>query len=247
MYLHLSELVYLTFYNDSAIFLNALTNEFKICVGEQYDFLKKYFNKEAESIEKIVNDNDGQKLSIIKNLIKSGLIQRQSASEPHPRTIDTKTDAKGCDHTIFLLPNEILSDKRSHSFIEVVKCLFLLHRVHQISGKKHFEGIVQLLRKEYRPEGKYIKPQTEELNQLSALVNKACTFFYKKTKCLEWSAVFVMLALQRGWACNLVVGVSNYPFNSHAWVECDNQVIADNKSLANDMAKILVEPFGMNQ
>lgn len=245
LYLHLNEFVYVTFYNDSIIFLNAITNEFKIYVGEKYQFLKALFNSEALPIENLIKDKDLPKLAVLKNMINLGLIKKHAENKPYPVKIDIKIDSKGCDKAFFKLPTDTFCITKKYNSVALLKCMWILFKIHRISDKKHFEGIIKFLQNEKSKRQQYVIPSSEELAELSAHLNHASLFYFKKTKCLEWSAAFVALALTKGWKCNVVVGVANFPFLSHAWVECENSVIADTETLSENLAKILSEPFGL--
>jgi hypothetical protein len=41
----------------------------------------------------------------------------------------------------------------------------------------------------------------------------------------------------------MIVGVQNYPFMAHAWIEVEDEVIGDDLNLKKNLAVILKEPF----
>jgi len=73
---------------------------------------------------------------------------------------------------------------------------------------------------------------------ISAL-NRACLFYPRRTKCLEWSAALVRLCQQRGVEVDLVIGVSGGPFSAHAWVEHDGVVVGDDLDRRRQFAVIV--------
>jgi hypothetical protein len=83
----------------------------------------------------------------------------------------------------------------------------------------------------------------EKLNRLVVALNRTCLYFPKQIKCLEWSYCLVSMALQRRIKCNLVIGLQLPPFIAHAWVEINDNVIADSPTLPDELAIILREPF----
>jgi hypothetical protein len=109
-----------------------------------------------------------------------------------------------------------------------------------------FRGLyptIQLIKKSRKNKIQYLIPTEEELHDLARIVNTACFLHPSRIKCLEWAMTFVLLALKQGWKCNLEIGVQNYPFFAHAWVECDGKVVMDSQYLREDLAIILNEPF----
>ena len=106
-----------------------------------------------------------------------------------------------------------------------------------------FYPTIQLIKRDCKNPSNYIIPHDKELKDLANILNKACLFYPTRTKCLEWAITFVLLALKRKWKCNLEIGVQNYPFLAHAWVECGGKVIMDSQDLREELAIILNEPF----
>ncbi len=60
-----------------------------------------------------------------------------------------------------------------------------------------------------------------------------------KIKCLESSICIFKHATRNNFSCDFFIGVQLYDFLSHAWVEIDGQVIADDKDLSKKLPKIL--------
>lgn len=122
------------------------------------------------------------------------------------------------------------------TFVTLCKINFTL----KIRG---FYATIQLIRKHRRKKVGYILPSEEDLKDMANIVNKACLLYPTRTKCLEWAMTYVLMALKQGWRCNLEIGVQNYPFMAHAWVECDGKVVMDAQDLRQGLAIILNEPF----
>lgn len=85
---------------------------------------------------------------------------------------------------------------------------------------------------------------TDLIKSFASALNKACLFFPFKVRCLTWSASLAMFALRKKLRCNLVIGVQNYPFIAHAWVESDGIIICDQQNLREELSIIFCEPFG---
>jgi hypothetical protein len=52
-----------------------------------------------------------------------------------------------------------------------------------------------------------------------------------------------MTASKNRCPVNLVIGVQNYPFMAHAWVESNGKIIGDDSRLRENLAIILEEPY----
>jgi hypothetical protein len=58
-------------------------------------------------------------------------------------------------------------------------------------------------------------------------VQRACTWYPKRTLCLQRSAVTTCLLRIHGVAAQMVIGVRPMPFMAHAWVEVNGAVVND--------------------
>ena len=58
-------------------------------------------------------------------------------------------------------------------------------------------------------------------------VEEACVWYPKRAMCLQRSAVATWLLRRHGIAAEMVIGFRPLPFESHAWVEVDGQVVND--------------------
>jgi len=57
-------------------------------------------------------------------------------------------------------------------------------------------------------------------------VETACLFYFRRVRCLQYAAALVCLLRLHGVPAELVIGVAQNPFASHAWVELDGIIIA---------------------
>ncbi len=62
---------------------------------------------------------------------------------------------------------------------------------------------------------------------LCRAVDVACIWYWKKVLCLQRSAAATCLLRRHGIPAELVIGTQQVPFNAHAWVEVDGQVVTD--------------------
>jgi hypothetical protein len=78
-----------------------------------------------------------------------------------------------------------------------------------------------------------------KLNALIAALNKAFALDRTGNKCLAYSYSLVRLLRRAGISATLVIGVRTKPFVSHAWVECDDEVIGDDRCLRAKLSVIM--------
>ena len=58
-------------------------------------------------------------------------------------------------------------------------------------------------------------------------VDEACVWYVKRAACLQRSTVGTHLLRRRGIAAELVIGYRPVPFESHAWIEVDGEIVND--------------------
>jgi hypothetical protein len=58
-------------------------------------------------------------------------------------------------------------------------------------------------------------------------VDEACVWYVKRAACLQRSAIATWLLRRYGVGAELVIGCRPLPFESHAWVEVDGQIVND--------------------
>ena len=83
-----------------------------------------------------------------------------------------------------------------------------------------------------------IKPAIRNRETICRAVDFACVFYFKHVLCLQRSAVTVVLLRRRGFEAELVIGAQLLPFQSHAWVEIQGEVVND-KPYINTVFQVL--------
>ena len=172
------------------------------------------------------------------SLVHDGIIEKKKS--PFPFYIDRKLHSEGVENVDWRLPLENIHVPFN---LEVVRAFLTLLKVNFYIKLRGFYPGIRLIKKARNKKRNYLIPTNEDLRALADNVNKACFLYPMRTKCLEWAMTFVLLALKRRWKCNLEIGVQNYPFLAHAWVECDGNIVMDSEGLRDDLAIILNEPF----
>lgn len=239
---HICDHVYLTQFRDELILLDTIRNEYTICSQGFSSLLLRLIEKNQFDSEGAFPLSSGaqssEDIDVIRNLVTDNIIEKKDT--PYPFYIDQKIDSDGVSNVDWRLP---LENKKVNLNISVLKAFLTLFMVNFYIKFKGFYLTIQLIKKSRNSQSNYIIPQDEELRNLANIVNKACLIYPTRTKCLEWAITFVLLALKRKWKCNLEIGVQNYPFFAHAWVECNGKVVMDSQDLREELAIILNEPF----
>jgi hypothetical protein len=177
-------------------------------------------------------------LDNIQKLIDDRVIEKRDTL--YPFHIDRKIDSNGVSNVDWRLP---LENKKVPLNFSVLRTFMTLLKVNFYIKIRGFYSTIQLIKKSRKGQSNYIIPQDEDLRDLANIVNKACLIYPTRIKCLEWAITFILLALKQKWKCNLEIGIQNYPFFAHAWVECDGKVVMDSQDLREGLAIILNEPF----
>lgn len=232
-YYSLCEHIYITQFRDQLILLDTKKDKYTIYSQSFADILLKvvHNNKLTES------DRD-----TLQRLINAKIIQCQNT--PYSFYTDCKVGSVGVSNIDWRLP---LNEQKVSLGLPVVIALLRLIQVNSYIKFFGFHKVIQLIKRACKKDVDYIIPRDEELKQLTSIINKACLIYPSRTKCLEWAMTYVLLALQKGWKCNLEIGVQNYPFMAHAWVECNGKVVMDSQDLREGLGIILNEPFRREQ
>ncbi len=229
LYYSICKHIYITQFRDQVILLDTKEDKYTICSQIFANILLKVVhNKELTE-----SDRD-----TLQTLINAKIIQCQNT--PYCFYTDCKVDSVGVSNVDWRLP---LNEQEVYLGPLVVIALLRLIQVNSYIKLLGFHKAIQLIKRACKKNIEYIIPSDAELKQLASIVNKACLIYPNRTKCLEWAMTYVLLALQKGWKCNLEIGVQNYPFMAHAWVECNGKVVMDSQDLREGLGIILNEPF----
>lgn len=229
-YYSVCEHIYITQFRDQVILLDTRKDKYIVCSQSFANTLLKVVQNNKELTE---SDRDN-----LQQLINAKIVQRQST--PYSFYTDCKFGSVGVSNIDWRLP---LNEQEVSLGYPVVIALLRLIQINFYIKFLGFHRAIQLIKRTCKKNIEYIIPRDAELKQLASIVNKACLIYPSRTKCLEWAMTYILLALQKGWKCNLEIGVQNYPFMAHAWVECNGNVVMDSKNLRNGLGIILNEPF----
>ncbi len=233
VYYHLSDHAYITQFRDELILLNTKRDRYTTCFQEYTDIL-------TSLLETTCVEADGNLIQnpIVQQLLNDKIIEIKD--KPYPFHIDRKINSHGVSNVDWNLP--IKNEPMKIDF-DVLRSFIKLCVVNFYMKVRGFYSTIQLIKNSRKTQSNYFIPKDEDLMGLVNSLNRACLIYPIRTKCLEWSIAFVLLALKRKWKCNLEIGVQNYPFFAHAWVECNDKIIMDEQFLREELAIILNEPF----
>jgi|SRR5690606_18901985 len=242
MYYHLSDHIYITQFREEYIILDTKKDKYTVCFEQLSKLFSNIFEKNKLHSKKGLPISDSayssQDLGYIQTLLDNDVIENKET--PYPFYIDQKPHSDGVANVDWRLP---LKNESVDLSSQVLNAFMTLIRINFYIKAKGLYSTIQFIKKSRKNDSCYIIPQEKELQNLANIVNKACLMYPTRTKCLEWAMTFVLLALKRGWKCNLEIGVQNYPFMAHAWVECNGKVVMDSQDLRERLAIILNEPF----
>ncbi len=233
-YFTLAPTIYATQCEDAIIILDSAKDAYISLVGGSATDLKNI-------LENPLIGNEIDTNSAIDDFLEQGFIVRTNQATktrlmPGPLEpgglIDYKWDSK-----IGWKPFAYASK------ITVMQALWQLRKVHVAIDKTGFATLLTMIKAEHDPGKVYHMPTEQEIAKLSAAIDAASIVYPKKTFCLAWATTFVIMALRRGWMCNLVIGIQTQPFYAHAWAETTGRVIHDDPVISKVLAKILQEPF----
>ena len=235
--------IYITQFRDELILLDLRRDQYLTFSGEFSGLLMNLLEGKRSGSDDASKFDSDPHFSIanpdnIQKLIDDKIIEEKNTLFPFH--IDQKMTSDGVSNVDWRLP---LENKKIRLNLQVLKAIATLLQVNFYIKMRGFYPTIQLIKKSRESQSNYIIPSMEDLRKLANIVNKACLIYPTRTKCLEWAITFVLLALKRKWKCNLEIGVQNYPFMAHAWVECDGKVVIDDQDLRKGLAIILNEPF----
>jgi hypothetical protein len=83
--------------------------------------------------------------------------------------------------------------------------------------------------------GRPSQPRTSgaESHCLCRAIDYACVFYFKPVLCLQRSSATTALLRSQGYEAQLVIGAKILPFDSHAWVEIEGQVVNDKQDFVS--------------
>jgi len=250
MFFHIAKDVYLAYFNDEIVVLDLPKDRYILLKKEMAEFLNQILTLEFQKINSsympidlaiILPKDFDAKLSELRSMSIISTDDFNTQDSTDIRKNSTQAGPENLDWRMYFGDLNIEIPKRY-----ILQAYILRIKVDLILKIRGFKGLIDFIKKSRNPKKSYKKTNPEEYNSLASIVNRACFYYFYRTKCLEWAATLTLLALKKGLQCNLVIGVQNMPFRAHAWGQVDNLVVADDKNLPKDLSVILSEPFSSN-
>jgi hypothetical protein len=71
----------------------------------------------------------------------------------------------------------------------------------------------------------------DRARQTLTAVDRARTYYFRHARCLQRAVAAVCFLRMRGVRGELVIGVRKIPFQAHAWMELDGEIVNDDPAL----------------
>ncbi|MGH7720840.1 MAG: lasso peptide biosynthesis B2 protein, partial [Gemmatimonadaceae bacterium] len=111
--------------------------------------------------------------------------------------------------------------------LTVLWCALTIAWIKWLLRTRRFQGTIAWVRGQVEPTLATEAAELEAVRELEYAVAMAGAFYPGRAKCLEQSLALYYLARRQGVAVRYCRGVQLYPFEAHAWVEYQGQVITD--------------------
>jgi Transglutaminase-like superfamily len=109
----------------------------------------------------------------------------------------------------------------------VAKALWLLLKFDFVAKAHSFRGVYGRIDTCLTSSGSAENSDNRVIEEVCAAMAKACGYYPKTAACLQRSAALTWMLRQHGVPAELVVGVNQFPFKCHAWVEVRGCVVND--------------------
>lgn len=124
---------------------------------------------------------------------------------------------------------------KSFSFLFFFHAYLALLRVDLQLACRGFASVHRAV-KQLPVESKRADARTEET--VCRAVDIACVLYFKEVLCLQRAAATTRLLRRNGTPAEMVIGVQQFPFRAHAWVEVAGRV-ANDKRYVGEMYRVL--------
>jgi hypothetical protein len=235
---------------ETTIILDLKRDLYLILLKEEYVCIKHaiannfyYDGKNFQSKKNIPFENFNK---ILKKLLEKQLLLyvpiKLLKNKKRGKIIEVKNRTPGMENIDWKIDS--LYNYFKPCFFMILKSYFMLIFVHimvKLTGLSFLISLLHFL-KINKPLSLTTINKKKLLIMVSSL-NKATQFYPYRIKCLEWSVALSFLCLLKKYKTTFNIGIQNYPFVSHAWVEVEDKVICDDKNLPKKLLVILTVPI----
>jgi hypothetical protein len=117
----------------------------------------------------------------------------------------------------------------------VLQAYLKLIHFHIYLARGDFSGLYKTVRNTRTSRAASIPGAVE---RICAAVDMACIWYWKEVLCLQRSAVTACMLKRYGVPAQMVIGAQQVPFQAHAWVEVNGNVVND-KSYMPEMYAVI--------
>lgn len=242
VYFNIENDIKIAFFRKIAIILDLRRDKFFFVDDTYSDALRTILTQSFHKVDDyyIPNNPEQSVCQLLNDVIKEfrlmKFIAAEDFSEPRFMYRDAEEGVANlewrtqCDHNLSI---PVLL------FLKMFFYLFVTHLTIKIFGIRQLLKICNHVRDKNK---KLVDDADRYLNKLASYLTTAAMYFPYKTKCLVWAATLHRVAGLYGIPTQLVIGVQNYPFMSHAWVEYNEKAVCDNPDLNKELAVLLRIP-----
>lgn len=245
MYFHACKYIYLTYFNGEIIVLNLRKDQYILLLENVSEVVymalnNQFIQKQGRYVladnKNLLPEDFDESISYLQEI---GILSDKNYNHPYSKALKKGKVSAGASNIDWRMSSSDLDNKVPKKMI--LEAYFLLIKVYFILKVFGLYSLIKAIKRNGR--NSCIEKDSKEFSVLVTALNKACFYFPVKTKCLEWSAALIFMALRRKWKCNIEIGIQNLPFAAHAWVKANDEVIADTADLPETLSVILSEPF----
>ena len=247
MFFRLKSNIYATYTDNGIIILDAKQDEYFSLTDEAAEYFiealsKEYYREKQNYIhfEQLSNKIETAN-SWLQHFLEQNFIE-PCEQKDISKVLNRAVKSAGLADYRWDTKDKFVSLSQSPKLL-VMQLLFLVMTVDIILKCKGISGIFTKIKKYKSLNKTFREPKKEEIDMLSSALDVACSLYPQKMFCLSWASVFVLIALKKGWKCNLVIGVQSPPFYAHAWAQAQDQVINDAQIVKESLSILFNEPF----
>lgn len=223
--------VYISSFNGAVVFLDT--------ENDKYITLN---DRASKVVHRLLSEKklSASECGVVQELIEAGFITENSSESANSSNVSVflkgfEERKLGLSNIDWRMPYGNLN--KNVNLYLFVEAYFTLIQVNYLFKKNKILGIIKRL-KMYDVKKLKKTVSQSRITELSVALDNACFLFTKKIRCLEWAAVLTLMCLRRNIKAIFKIGVQNYPFLAHAWVEIDGEVVADDPNVNRGLSVI---------
>jgi hypothetical protein len=170
--------------------------------------------------DQVATDVTAQIASFLRDqLIELGTIDHRTCAEP-----GAPAQSSGIGGNT---AHSVAAVKAKVAMPSVLRCGVTIAWIKHLLRTRRFEGAIAWIRARVEHIPATAAAELEQVRELEYAVAMAGAFYPGRARCMEQSLALYLVARWQGVAVRYCQGVQLYPFQAHAWIEYQGQVIND--------------------